>query len=193
MNNLNIHIDSEINELKSVVVHEPGFEFELVSPENKDHLLFDDIIYTETARHEHQQLCKIINKISKFETPCIPYSNLLLDIISEFSVRDNILNEINEYEKIDQQSRDILDSLDENNFIKAITRPYPGAFSFINKQKIMFWKAQPFDHTIIFDNVKLGEIVEKFSTGDFIVKCIDGTLLVTDYDGEVKKGDILCQ
>ena len=80
-----------------------------------------------------------------------------------------------------------------HNFIKAITRPYPGAFSFINKQKIMFWKAQPFDHTIIFDNVKLGEIVEKFSTGDFIVKCIDGTLLVTDYDGEVKKGDILCQ
>ena len=122
MNNLQIYIDSEINELKSVVVHEPGFEFELVSPENKDHLLFDDIIYPETARREHQQLCEVINKISKHDNPCIPYSDLLFDIVSDSSVRNNILSEINEHEKIDKHSRDILDDLDEKNFIKAIIR-----------------------------------------------------------------------
>ena len=32
------------------------------------------------------------------------------------------------------------------------------------------------------------EIVEKFSTGDFIVKCNSGLLLVTDYDGVVGMG-----
>jgi len=78
-----------------------------------------------------------------------------------------------------------------HNFIKALTKPYPGAFSFINKQKIMIWKAQPFDTKIIFSNAKLGQVVEKFPTDDFVVKCNDGSLLITDYEGKVSKGDIL--
>ena len=78
-----------------------------------------------------------------------------------------------------------------HNFVKALTKPYPGAFSFIDKQKIMIWEAQPFDRKITFSDAKLGEIVEKFSTGDFVVKCNDGTLLITDYEGVVNKGEFL--
>ena len=122
MNSLDIHVNSEINELKSVVVHEPGFEFELVSPDNKDHLLFDDIIYPETAQQEHQQLCQVIDKISNYDFPCIPFSDLLSDIISDTSVRDNILNEIGEYETIDERLLNILKNLDSDDFIKALIR-----------------------------------------------------------------------
>ena len=78
-----------------------------------------------------------------------------------------------------------------HNLIKALTKPYPGAFSLINTEKIFIWKAQPFDTKITFSEAVLGEIIEKFSTGDFIVKCNDGILLVTDYDGVVNKGDKL--
>jgi methionyl-tRNA formyltransferase len=76
-----------------------------------------------------------------------------------------------------------------HNFVKALTKPYPGAFSFINKQKIMIWKAQPFDTKIIFPNTKLGQIIEKFQTGEFIVKCNGGSLLITEYKGKVNKGE----
>ena len=55
----------------------------------------------------------------------------------------------------------------------------------------MIWKAQPFDTKIIFSNAKLGQVVEKFPTGDFVVKCNDGSLLITDYEGKVSKRDIL--
>ena len=75
--------------------------------------------------------------------------------------------------------------------IKALTKTYPGAFSLINNEKFFIWKAQPFDTKITFSEAVLGEIIEKFSTGDFIVKCNDGILLVTDYDGVVNKGDKL--
>jgi methionyl-tRNA formyltransferase len=75
--------------------------------------------------------------------------------------------------------------------VKALTKPYPGAFSFIGKQKIMIWEAQPFDTKISFSNVRLGAIVEKFSTGDFVVKCKDGVLLITGYEGLVNKGELL--
>jgi methionyl-tRNA formyltransferase len=78
-----------------------------------------------------------------------------------------------------------------HNFVKALAKPYPGAFSFIDKQKIMIWEAQPFDRKITFSDAKLGEIVEKFSTGDFVVKCNDGTLLITEYEGVVNKGEFL--
>ena len=122
MNSLDIHVNSEIKELESGVIHEPGFEFELVSPENKDHLLFDDIIYPETAKHEHQQLCRVINKISSYNSPCIPFSNLLSEIISDVSARDDIIGEICEYEGIDQQLYDTLKNLDDKDFIKAVIR-----------------------------------------------------------------------
>ena len=78
-----------------------------------------------------------------------------------------------------------------HNFVKALAKPYPGTFSFIDKQKIMIWEAQPFDRKITFSDAKFGEIVEKFSTGDFVVKCNDGTLLITDYEGVVNKGEFL--
>ena len=76
------------------------------------------------------------------------------------------------------------------NFIRALTRPYPGAFSYINGTRINIWKAQPFDTRITYINAKNGEIVEKFSTGDFVVQCKSGTLLVTDYEGDVHVSQI---
>ena len=76
------------------------------------------------------------------------------------------------------------------NFVRALTRPYPGAFTFLNGQRLNIWKSQPFDSKIKYES-KNGQIVEKFSTGDFIVNCKDGLLLITDYEGKVNVGDIL--
>ena len=76
------------------------------------------------------------------------------------------------------------------NFVRALTRPYPGAFTFLNGQRLNIWKSQPFDSKIKYES-KNSQIVEKFSTGDFIVNCKDGLLLITDYEGKVNVGDIL--
>ena len=76
------------------------------------------------------------------------------------------------------------------NFVRALTSPYPGAFTFLNGQRLNIWKSQPFDSKIKYES-KNSQIVEKFSTGDFIVNCKDGLLLITDYEGKVNVGDIL--
>ena len=76
------------------------------------------------------------------------------------------------------------------NFVRALTRPYPGAFTFLNGQRLNIWKSQPFDSKIKYES-KNSQIVEKFSTGDFIVNCKDGLLLITDYEGKVNVGDTL--
>ncbi len=57
---MSISITSEVGKLKGVITHTPGPEVSLVSPETKDYLLFDDIIFEEDARNEHLEMLSII-------------------------------------------------------------------------------------------------------------------------------------
>ena len=80
------------------------------------------------------------------------------------------------------------------DFVRALTRPYPGAFAFINKARIQIWQAQVFDTRITFNEKHLGEVIEVFDEDKvFVVNCNSGLLLVTDFDhsGRIKVGDIL--
>jgi methionyl-tRNA formyltransferase len=74
-------------------------------------------------------------------------------------------------------------SLDIFNLIRAVTRPFPGAFTFIGNEKVKIWKAIPFDSKILYSDAKPGEIVESFYDLSFVVKTGDTTILVQDYDG----------
>lgn len=76
------------------------------------------------------------------------------------------------------------------NFIRALTKPYPGAFTYLNGNKVFIWEAQPFDTKITYPNSKKGEIVEVFSTGNFLVNCNPGLLLVTECNTNVFTGQI---
>ena len=60
---LALDVTSETALLRQVIVHTPGEEMELVSPENRLDLLFDDILFVRQARKEHLRLCAIFEKI----------------------------------------------------------------------------------------------------------------------------------
>ena len=60
---LELGVATETGRLQHVVVHTPGPEMELVSPQNREHLLFEDILYVEHAREEHELMCAIFDKI----------------------------------------------------------------------------------------------------------------------------------
>ena len=78
------------------------------------------------------------------------------------------------------------------NFTRALTKPYPGAFTYLDTEKIFFWSTQPFDTRISYPLSVEGEVVEVFNSNDFVVKCNSGLLLVTDYSPKlsIKKGSI---
>lgn len=56
---MNINITSETERLHGVIVHTPGNEVSLVNPDNKDELLFDDIIFENVARQEHLNMLEV--------------------------------------------------------------------------------------------------------------------------------------
>jgi methionyl-tRNA formyltransferase len=71
---------------------------------------------------------------------------------------------------------------DIDRLIRAVTKPYPGAFTMFEGHKIFIWKAQVWDTQLDFYyNSDYGEIVEVFGN-DFVVKCSEGLLLVTEHE-----------
>ena len=80
-----------------------------------------------------------------------------------------------------------LDLFQVYNLIRALTKPYPGAFSIIKDKQIRIWKAQPFDTRIDLPGFDIGVVTYVFDHS-FVVKCLGGLLLITNYDFE---GEIL--
>jgi arginine deiminase len=48
-----LHVDSEVGQLKKVMLHEPGLELDRLTPQNAEALLFDDVMWARKARSEH--------------------------------------------------------------------------------------------------------------------------------------------
>jgi len=69
-----------------------------------------------------------------------------------------------------------------HNLIRAATRPYSGAFTFLNKKKILIWASQLTD-TQKFDNKKLlpGEILALNGKG-LLVNTGDGKIVITEME-----------
>lgn len=67
--------------------------------------------------------------------------------------------------------------------VRAVAKPYPGAFTFSeNNEKVFIWKAQPFDTRITFDDEEPGTIVANHFDGTFVVRTGDASLFVSEWE-----------
>lgn len=69
------------------------------------------------------------------------------------------------------------------NLIRGVTRPFPGAFLMCGDMKVTIWDAVPFDNQLDFSDYVVGDII-KWEGNKFILKLVDNTLLVNDFDCE---------
>ncbi len=72
------------------------------------------------------------------------------------------------------------------NLIRAVSKPYPGAYTTYRDTEIIIWKAQPFDYKLKYPEARIGEIVEYFSNSEIVVKCKDGLLLISEYEASIQ-------
>ena len=66
------------------------------------------------------------------------------------------------------------------NLVRGVSYPFPGAFLFYDNLKITIWEAYPFSFNL-FKNQKPGKILKILKDNSFLLKTIDGVLLVKDY------------
>lgn len=57
---MRLNVTNEIGRLKSVLVHLPGREIDVMIPSMMEELLFDDILYGQLAREEHRRFQQIV-------------------------------------------------------------------------------------------------------------------------------------
>jgi len=70
------------------------------------------------------------------------------------------------------------------NLVRAVADPYPGAFTETDGEQVFIWEAVPFSTDFGLKATE-GEIVQVFeTTGDFVVRTGDGTLLITEWEAD---------
>lgn len=91
---MNLNVQSEVDRLNGVIVHTPGDEVALVSPDIKDELLFDDIVFDQAARLEHQGMLDVFRAAMPEEGVVFEITDLILTAFKKKKAREFFIGEI---------------------------------------------------------------------------------------------------
>lgn len=87
-------VTSESGLLRQVIVHTPDTEMEMVSPDNRVDLLFDDILYLGHAREEHLLMCTLVEKIVGRSDAVLQLSGLLAETFEDEDARHDFVERL---------------------------------------------------------------------------------------------------
>src|SRR3954471_15528104 len=87
---MRLRVTSEIGKLKSVLVHLPGREIDVMVPPMMAQLLFDDILYGQVAREEHRRFQQLIRFIAG---DVYEISDLLEEVFEDDDVKRAIVRD----------------------------------------------------------------------------------------------------
>lgn len=88
---MRLNVTSEIGRLKSVLVHLPGREIDLMVPPMMAQLLFDDILYGQVAREEHRRFQQLIRFVAD---DVLDLQDLLEEVLEDDDVKDHIVRDL---------------------------------------------------------------------------------------------------
>ncbi len=88
---MSLHVDSEVGRLHQVILHRPGLELTRLSPANVDDLLFDDVMWAQRAREEHDAFAqKLRDKGVKVHL----FGQLLAEALDQPDAREFVQDEL---------------------------------------------------------------------------------------------------
>jgi arginine deiminase len=88
---MRLNVTSEIGRLKSVLVHLPGREIDLMVPPMMAQLLFDDILYGQVAREEHRRFQQLIRFVAD---DVYDLQDLLEEVLEDEEIRNRIVRDM---------------------------------------------------------------------------------------------------
>src|SRR5215210_8964440 len=88
---MRLNVTSEIGRLKSVLVHLPGRESDVMVPPMMTQLLFDDILYGQVAREEHRRFQQIIRFIAP---EILDIQDMLEEVLEDDEVKRRIIRDV---------------------------------------------------------------------------------------------------
>ena len=118
---MTLEVRSEIGRLRRVLVHRPGREIDWMVPALMDRLLFDDILYGEDARREHEVFRGVLESAG---VEVLDPEELLRDVLADTAVRESVLRRMAS-QPVDADVVDDLESLDAAELATALVAGLP--------------------------------------------------------------------
>ena len=86
-----VGVSSEIGRLRSVMVHRPGLEISRITPDNKEALLFDDLLWLERAQEEHD---RFVSMMRDRDIEVLYFEELLTESLERADVRNELIEAV---------------------------------------------------------------------------------------------------
>lgn len=112
-----IEVSSEIGRLRRVLVHRPGLEIDRMIPALMDELLFDDILFGEVARREHERFTAIL---AVAEVEVLDAIDLLGDVLEAPAARNATLAALDQIYGVPSELIPVLEDLDPDDLAEAL-------------------------------------------------------------------------
>lgn len=104
---MRLNVTSEIGKLKSVLVHLPGREIDVMVPPMMAQLLFDDILYGQVAREEHRRFQQLIRFVAD---DVYDVQDLLEEVLEDDETKALVLRDLGKQTRL---GRNLLNRLRE--------------------------------------------------------------------------------
>ncbi|MCP3960868.1 MAG: hypothetical protein GY719_23735 [bacterium] len=85
---MTLQVSSEIGRLRRVLIHRPGREIDWMVPSMMERLLFEDILYSDRARQEHDSFGQVL-RAAGVET--LEPQDLLAEVLADAGVRARLI------------------------------------------------------------------------------------------------------
>ena len=81
-------VHDEISPLRTVLVHRPGRELERLTPDTREELLFDEVLWRDRAEAQHDEFTRLLGDQG---VEVLQLRDLLVDIVRDAGLREHLL------------------------------------------------------------------------------------------------------
>jgi len=111
-----LSVFSEIAQLESVMVHAPGIEVDHMTPALMHDLLFDDILFGNEARQEHEVFRKVLAKVAKV----VEVQDLFRETLYNVEARSHFLERFQKMHRLGPHLMEELESLEAEELANRV-------------------------------------------------------------------------
>jgi arginine deiminase len=168
----NICIHSEVGHLEKVIVHRPGREVELMSPQDAQAALYDDIIHQPWAAQEHDQLAAAL---AQFGT-VYELNDLLVEVLGIDDAREELVQGLTRIYNCPGRGEELLD-LPPATLARQLMLGTPARHSTLSR----FLAGERYD---------IPPLYNLYFTRD-VAMCVDDRVIVGAMRNQMRRGEAL--
>lgn len=199
---MNVSIPSETGRLQGVIVHTPGREVSLVNPTIKEELLFDDIIFENDARAEHQDMLNVFRAAMPEDGQILEILDLAVSCFKDENVRgefiDLMIDELPS-ENLHTIRKDLL-KLDAETLVRFVSEgTIGGPFSLHPAPNLLFTRDLA---AVVGNNIILSRAAKKARAREFLLirtivkhhplfSAVKDNIISISKDQSIEGGDVL--